>query len=119
MSWFFSRKDAKSIVNDYFASDRFAAVMAEAIQPLILQNLRETPDNCRISEHAFILKIAVALYDASQCKMPWLWAKEQASDIYRQFRKDCPDAQFADKEYDWTGSGAKSLAEEYSIQYWD
>lgn len=78
----------------------------------------------------FLNDIANELDKASEFTMGEDEAQGQACDIYQQFIHDesCyKDEAFAmiwmpkfgDNHYDWTPEGAKILAQEYSISYWD
>lgn len=74
-------------------------------------------ENCN-SKSDFIIEIAMELYTVAQASMLWEEALSQALDIYDDFLND-GNMEFGDKEYDWSPAGAKELAWEYSISYWD
>lgn len=76
----------------------------------------------------FLVSIANTLIEASGAEMSYDEAMKDAEYIYQDFIGDEAEydkdlgfklPRFGDRFYDWTEAGAKTLAEEYSINYWD
>jgi hypothetical protein len=125
MVWPFRRGEIETMVtrsvDDYLASDKFADALRPAIERVVISIIRNSPD-VGLTRVGFIMKIAVTLYDAART-MPWSWAVKQASDVYQEFRRDNQRdgkmPRFGDPDWDWSGAGARTLAHEYAIDYWD
>lgn len=74
-------------------------------------------EDCK-SKSEFVLEIATELYTVAQASMLWSDALSQGLEICNDFLNG-EKIEFGDKGYDWSPSGAKELAWEYSIHYWD
>lgn len=119
MSWWpFSQWSLESAVNDAIEEYAMSPKFASQIQGALLQVLRDVPNDKELNFVGFINKIAITLYDAANGQMPYDEAKKQAMDIWRDF-KSGERIEYGDKDYDWTGEGARILAYEFAIDYWD
>lgn len=87
-----------------------------AFEKMAIDQIRKT-DGPNLTEIGFTLQFAVCLYDAAG-DMPWLQAKERASLALKEFYKS-ENILFGDPEYDWSSSGARQLAHDLEISYWD
>lgn len=100
-------------VTDYIKSDQFALVL----QNVVIEIIEESSDD-NLSSIGFSLKMAVELYRKAG-NISWDRAKAMSLDIYRQFKKDNDIKKFGEEGWDWSGAGARTLAYEYEISYWD
>lgn len=89
-----------------------------AIEDVIVRTTRDGPDE-GLSRIGFILKITVELIDRSVPPLPYKRARDMAEEVYQQFRRDNDGVKFGDPDWDWSGSAARTLAEEYEIDHWE
>lgn len=89
-----------------------------AIGKIIADTVRDCGDD-GLTHNGFLLKMTVELIDRSVPPLTFRAAREMADNIYTQFRKDNGGVRFGDPDWDWSGSAARTLADEYEIQYWE
>lgn len=88
-----------------------------AIERVVIQSIRTGPDD-GLSRLGYILKMAIELMDRSCPPISFQQAQRLANDAYHQFRRD-NNVRFGDAGWDWTGRGARIVAQEYVIAYWE
>lgn len=115
---FFTKKDVAKVVDDYLASDKFRESFSVLVEKTIIDIIRETPDE-PLSYNGFVLKMAVEIYDRSSPKMTWLQARDHALMIYKDFKRDNKIRKFGHPAWDWSGDAARTIAHEYSIDFWE
>lgn len=93
-------------------------VFDDAIEEVIVKTVREGRDS-DLSRIGFILKIAVELIDKSKPAIPYKRARDMAYEVYAQFRRDNGMVKFGHPDWDWSGSAARLLAQEYEIDHWE
>lgn len=87
------------------------------IQRVIVQSIREGEDE-HLTRLGFILKMAIELMDRARPSVGFQEAQRLANDAYHEFRRD-NRVKFGDTGWDWSGRGARTLAFEYVISYWE
>lgn len=92
-------------------------VFDDAIQGIIVDTLRQRDTG--LSRVGFIMKIAVELVDRSTPPLPFVQARDIAYEVYAQFRHDNEMVKFGHPDWDWSGAGARTLAQEYEIDHWE
>jgi hypothetical protein len=116
--WFFKKPKTiddfvEEAVTDCLKSDEFGSML----EKVVIEIIEEGRDD-GLSSVGFGLKIAVELYRKAG-NISWSEAKRMSVDIYRQFKKDSGIKKFGEPGWDWSGAGARTLAYEYEISYWD
>jgi hypothetical protein len=115
MAWWFDKAIESAVQRGINAA--LEEHLDKAIECVTIQTVRSRVSG--FSRVGFVLRIAVALMDASRPTLSFERAKEIAGEVYRQFRADNEGVKFGTEGFDWDASAAITLAEEYEIQHWE
>jgi len=105
--------DVVSMASEAISSGAFD----EQIEGIIIQTARSGPDT-GLTEIGFIIQMALRLMDRSQPTISFTRSKQIASGAYRDFLTS-EKIEFGDAGYDWSGGGARTLADEFEADYWE
>lgn len=89
----------------------------DALEAEIVKFVCEGSDQ-GLTEVGFILKMAVHLMSRSNGSVGFDLAKRLASSAYREFLKS-EKIIFGDPGYDWSGSSAREIADEFEADHWE
>ena len=89
----------------------------DAIGNGILDIVRGLPDD-GINATGFVAKMAAELVSSSQPQLKLREAISQARIGFREFLRDSR-TRFGAAGWDWSGRGARDIAREYIIAYWE
>jgi hypothetical protein len=95
-----------------------AGAFDHLIEAAIMDTVRKGSDD-GLSLAGFILKITAELIDRSRPPLPYKRAHDMAVQVYQQFRQDNGGVKFGHPDWDWSGSAARTLAQEYEIDHWE
>lgn len=112
------RKFIERAAVDIAANAIAAGEFDNAIEGIIVDTVRTGKDT-NLSRVGFILKIAVELIDKSKPPLAFKKARDMAHEVYNQFRRDNEMVKFGASGWDWSGVGARELANEYEITHWE
>lgn len=112
------RREAEKSAVDIACDAVVTGAFDEAIAGLIVNTVRDARDN-DLTHMGFLLKIAVELIDRSTPQLSFSVAREIAQEVWVQFRRDNEMVKFGDPGWDWSGAGARILAQEYEIDFWE
>lgn len=117
MSWFdkWIGRVAISAAEDAIKS----GVFDSQIERVIIDQVREGHGDRPLTRVGFILTMTVEMIDRSSPPLTFKAAKALAYQAYEEFCANNGGVKFGDPGWDWSAAGAKTMAEEYSIQYWE
>lgn len=117
MWWPFIKRDientAHKAVKDFSSSHEFKSML----DGVILDAIRELPNDKELSYVGFINKMAITLFDAAKGVMSYEAAKRMAVVTWQEFAAT-EGITYGNLDYGWTGSDAVTLARECCIDYW-
>lgn len=96
-----------------------AGTFDSQIEGILVEQVRKGYGEIPLTRVGFILTMAVEMIDRSSPRLEFKVAKEMAYQAYEDFRKDNLGVKFNDPQWDWSAAGARALAHEYAIQYWE
>lgn len=94
-----------------------AGAFDDSITDVVVTTIRSAPDE-GLTETGFILKMTVEVMAKSVPSLKFASAKKIAIRGYRDFLRE-NSVKFGDPGWDWSGAGAREIAHEYEIAYWE
>jgi len=89
----------------------------DQICAIIADTSRNGPDD-GLTRIGFVSKMTVHIMDSSRPPISLMAAKSLAWQAYDEFRRD-NNVKFGDAGWDWSGRGAREIAQEYVINYFE
>jgi hypothetical protein len=94
-----------------------SGALDDAIFGIVEDRVRSGPDD-GLTETGFVLKMTVAMIDASNPRLSFRKARKLAGRAYAEFLRD-NKLTFGADGWDWSGVGARIVAGEYEIDHWE
>lgn len=107
------RRDVTAVTEKDIVEGAYDDVIANGILDIV----RGLPDD-GITATGFVLKMTAELVSSSQPQLKFRDAISQARIGFREFLRDSR-TRFGADGWDWSGRGARDIAREYIIAYWE